>query len=183
MDSKTIQHICSHNVLLKSCFLGIIRFKDLETLRLKNVKVQCGDFFIVNIRNLYWIALMWGKEAKQLFVFDSLSAKSLSLNKNLLRKIIFRNFNIKAIVFQYGKGRLQNFDSLTCGEHVIYWCMYQNLFYKNHGYFDTCYVHKVVMYCKRHCLTVDFFIWNAIYNNLRLALPPNLDTLLHYVDV
>ena len=95
---------------------------------------------------------------------------------------IFLNFGTKEICFQYGKGYLQNFDSLTCWEHVVYWCLYQNLFYENHGYFDRHYVKKITMYCKKRSIKPDFFIWNEIYNKLRLASPPNLDEILHYVN-
>ena len=44
MDSETIQRICSNNVMLRSCFLGVVRFKDLETQCLKNVGDLWGFF-------------------------------------------------------------------------------------------------------------------------------------------
>ena len=182
MDGFTIQNICTNNAILKSYFLGIVRLRDLEARCLKDIKTVCGNFLIINIRNLHWIALMWGKHAKRVFVFDSLGGGSMFLNKHSLQRIIFKNFNIKNVSFQVSGGNLQDVDSLTCGEHVIYWCIYQILFFQSFGFIDPRYVRRVAVYCKKHFLKVDSFIWDEIYIKFRLAPPPNLEQIMYYLE-
>ena len=63
---------------------------------------------------------------------------------------------------------------MTCSEHVIYYVLYQNIFYIKNKHFDLNYTSKITKYCLEHKTTPDELVWKEIYVNLKLAKPPDL---------
>ena len=63
MDSRTIHKICTDVSILKDKFLGVVRLRDLLTVRENNETclrlAKTGQFFIVNVENVHWIAFLW----------------------------------------------------------------------------------------------------------------------------
>ena len=115
-------------------------------------------------------------------IFDSLSGK-LMLKKKAMEQIVLRCFyGVKKVIFQYGDGKLQGTGALTCSEHVIYYVLYQNIFYLRHKRFDLDYTSKITKYCLEHRITPDELVWEEIYINLELAKPPNLMKVLNWYE-
>ena len=97
-----------------------------------------------------------------------------------MQKIIHDNFGIQKISFQYGEdGNLQSFDALTCGEHNIYYLIYQKLYFENNSCFDLNYITTLEKYCKNHYINVDDFVSQEVYRKMSLAEVPNLNEILH----
>ena len=92
-----------------------------------------------------------------------------------MEKIVLRCFyGVKRVLFQYGDGKLQGTGALTCSEHVIYYVLYQNIFYLKLKRFDLNYTSKITKYCLERGITPDELVWKEIYVDLELAKPPNL---------
>ena len=181
MDSITINKICTEIPILKYFFLGIVKFEDISMGKLTIESQNCGKFLIINVKDAHWIVLMWCGSAK-IILFDSLYGK-LTLPKHLLERIICKSFiGIKNILFIYGMGRLQNPEFLSCGEHVIYFTLYEIWFYLNNGLLNEHYISKIVSYCKKNKILPDLFVWEEIYLHLQLARPPNLYKVLNWFN-
>ena len=100
-----------------------------------------------------------------------------------MEQIVLRCFyGLKKVIFQYGDGKLQKVGALTCSEHIIYYALYQNLFYLKNKRFDLNYISKITKYCLKHKITPDEFVWKEIYINLELARPQNLLKVLNWYD-
>ena len=179
MDNRTIIKICSAKPL-SPFFVGLVTFKEICDGKRK-FKGNICDFLIINVRNMHWIALTWCT-ANKVIIFDSLFGR-LTHPKTQLKKVIFSNFiGIDKVVFQYGNGKLQDPDFLSCGEQTIYYIYYQVVFYLNNGTIDENYIAKIINYCKKKHIYPDQFVWQEIYKNMNLARPPNLHKILTWSD-
>ena len=97
-------------------------------------------------------------------LFDSLHGKSM-LEKEPLRQILLKCFyGLKNVKFRCcTKQTIQENDALTCAEHVIYFILFENIFYLKNGYFELNYCRKLFNYCRKQKITPDEFVWNEIY--------------------
>ena len=130
MDGAQLYAVFNKIPILKNKFLGILTFKEI----CENI-IHLGwakrDFILINFRDLHWIVIIW-INADTVIIFDSLSGK-LMLKKKSMEQIVLRCFyGVKRVIFQYGDGKLQGTGALTCSEHVIYYVLYQNIFYLRH---------------------------------------------------
>ena len=166
--------------ILKDKFLGILTYKEICENRIHLGWSKC-DFILINFRDLHWIMIMW-INVDTIIIFDSLSGK-LMPKKKTMEQIVSRCFyGLKKVIFQYGNGKLQKVGALTCSEHIIYYVLYQNLFYLKNKRFDLNYISNITKYCFKHRITPDEFVWKEIYINLELAKPPNLMKVLNWYD-
>ena len=180
MDGAQLYAIFNKIPILKNKFLGILTFKEI----CENI-IHLGwakrDFILINFRDLHWIIIIW-INVDTIIIFDSLSRK-LMPKKKTMKQIVLRCFyGLKKVIFQYGDGKLQKVGALTCSEHIIYYALYQNLFYLKNKRFDLNYISKITKYCLKHKITPDEFVWKEIYINLELARPPNLMKVLNWYD-
>ena len=180
MNGAQLYNAFSKIPVLKNKFLGIVTFKEIceNVIYLDWTK---RDFILINFRDLHWIVMIWIK-ADTVIIFDSLSGE-LSMEKQAMKQILLRCFHgIKKVIFQYGNGKLQGTGALTCSEHVIYYVLYQNIFYLKNKHFDLNYTSKITKYCLKHKITPDELVWKEIYINLELAKPPNLMKVLNWYE-
>ena len=89
---------------------------------------------------------------------------------------------MEKLIFQYGENKIQHKGALTCGEHVLYFILYQSVFYSKNRCFDFKYVSKLVNFCKKIGLNPDEFVWKEIYVKLKLANPPDLMQVLSWYE-
>ena len=135
------------------------------------------DFVIINIANAHRVVMIW-TDRETVILFDTLSGE-LTFDKPVLKKIILKCFTgTKNVIFLYGK--IQGDDTLICGEHIIYFILFQNIYYMKNGYLDLNYISRLNRYCHKHNLTPDRFIWREIYIELNLAEPPDLMKVLKW---
>ena len=100
-----------------------------------------------------------------------------------MKQILLGCFDeVKKIIFQYGGHKLQKSGALTCGEHVIYFILFQSIFYIENRHFELNYVSKIAEYCHEHKITPDEFVSDEIYNNLELGKPPDLRQVLNWYE-
>ena len=180
MDGAQLYAVFNKIPILKNKFLGILTFKEIceNIIHLDWAK---RDFILINFRNLHWILIIW-TNVDTVIIFDSLSGE-LMLKKKTMEKIVLRCFyGVKRVLFQYGDGKLQGTGALTCSEHVIYYVLYQNIFYLKHKRFDLNYTSKITKYCLERGITPDELVWKEIYVNLELAKPPNLMKVLNWYE-
>ena len=179
MDSRTINKICSTKPL-STFFIGLVTFEEICSGK-QTFKGKICDFLIINVRDAHWITLTWCTSTK-VILFDSLFGR-LTLPKTQLKKVIFSNFpGINNVVFQYGNGKLQDPEFLSCGEQTVYFVYYQVVFYLNNGVLDENYIAKIINYCKKNHIYPDQFVWQEIYVDMNLAKPPNLHKILTWID-
>lgn len=182
MNGQTMHDICTQVRILNEKFLGVVRLDELITVRKQRGNTLFADknkksrFFIVNIANSHWIALLWS-DADRVLVFDSLGIT----NKETLTENIVFVFGIQKIKFLYAKTNyIQNIDSLTCGEHCIYFVLYETTFYKDNKHFDEEYIKRLKRFCRKNYTSTDYFVWSEIYDRMKLARVPNLHELIHW---
>ena len=180
MDSRTIHKICTDVSILKDKFLGVVRLRDLLTVRENNETclrlAKTGQFFIVNVENVHWIAFLW-IDPNRMFVFDSLG---LTDNKTMKQTISFV-FGVQNVKFLHAKNNyIQSSDSLTCGEHVVYFCLYQTLFDKVNKHFDEEYIKNLKQFCINSNISTDLFVWLEIYDKMKLAQVPDLHEIINW---
>ena len=67
MDSAQINTLCSSNVILRSFYLGVIRWENLKNteIRFENI----GEFIWINFLNSHWIVIQKMSD-KKLAPFD-----------------------------------------------------------------------------------------------------------------
>ena len=178
MNGSQLCNVFEHITILEKFFCGIVEFRQICSTK-STTSWRSHDFLVVNVNNWHWILLMW-INSKTLIVFDSLSGK-FTFKKQIMKQILFNCFSrVNRICFVYGRHRLQNDDLLTCGEHVIYFILFQTLFYIENGYFSSDYISEIENYCAIHRLTPDQFVWNEIYVKLKLLSPPDLKQVVDW---
>jgi hypothetical protein len=171
MDGQTIASICKKVDVLIDNFIGLYTFQELLH---EKIQITPGDYLIVNIENTHWIALLCVGQ-KEMFVFDSLGI----INQDNFRKMIFFSFDIVKVTFLGTSAkRVQNMDSLVCGEHAINFLIYEKIYYLQNKKYDMHYVERLIKYCKKIDLQPDVFVWILIYKKLRLASLPDLHEIL-----
>lgn len=178
MDSETLIDIFDKISLMKTSFCGIIEFKNIK--RLKNTKWDTLDFIVLN-SNGHWLTLIW-MNSDTIMLFDTLSGE-MTYCKSRMKKILLNTFSgVRRVIFQYGEDRIQKNGTLICGEHVLYFLMFQTIFFLERGYFDLNYVSRLVNFCNQNGLDTDEFVWNEIYVKLKLTKPPDLMQVLHWYE-
>ena len=147
MNGAQICDVFNPIPFLNNKFHGIIAFKDICKNNIFVPWVKC-DFLVINWKNSHWMSLLW-LDLDTVVLFDSLHGK-LSFKKELMKQILLRCFDgVKQVIFQYGKHKLQRNGALTCAEHVIYFILFQNVFYLQKGYFELHYCRKLIEYCRK----------------------------------
>ena len=180
MDGATIYNICDRVPILKTGFYGIVEFEKICAKKIEYNWME-RDFVIINAYNAHWLCLMW-IDSKSAVLFDTLSGE-VTCEKNKMRDVMFRCFvGMKNLKFLYGKNRIQDTGNLTCGEHVIYFLIFQTIFILNNDRPDLHYVSEIVQYAKKCNLTPDEFVWKEIYVELKLAKPPVLMNVLNWYE-
>ena len=180
MDGATMYDICDRVPILRTGFHGIIKFEKICASKIERSWLK-RDFVIINAYNAHWLTLMW-IDSKSAVLFDTLSGE-ITCEKNAMRDVVFRCFvGMKNLKFVYGENRIQDAGNLTCGEHVIYFLMFQNIFMLNNDRPDLRYVSEIVKYAKRFDLTPDEFVWREIYVELKPAKPPVLMNVLNWYE-
>ena len=180
MDGATIYDICDRVPILRTGFHGILEFEKIYVKKIERDWLK-RDFVIINAYNAHWLALMW-IDSKSAVLFDTLSGK-VTCDKDEMRDVVFRCFvGMKNLKFLYGKNRIQNTENLTCGEHVIYFLMFQSIFILDNDRPDLRYVSEIVKCAKKFDLTPDEFVWREIYVELKLAEPPVLMNVLNWYE-
>ena len=173
MDGQTMSRICQKVHVLAKKFLGVYIFRNLLY---EKFQMSTGSYLVVNVRNVHWVVLLC-VGCNQMYVFDSLQI----INKELFREMILFSFDIEEITF-LGSKRLQKTDSLTCGEHCIFFLLCEKRFYIQNKKFNMEYVEQLLEFCKKCKMDPDVFVWQEIYKNLKLAPVPDLHEILSWED-
>ena len=173
MDGRTMDKICRKVPVLSKNFLGVCTFRKLLY---EKFRVSTGSYLVVNVQNVHWIVLLC-TGYDQMYVFDSLEI----LDKQMCREIILFSFDIEEVTFLGGDG-LQKRDSLTCGEHCVFFLLSEMTFYVQNKRFNAEYVKQLLEYCKKREIEPDAFVWQEIYKNLKLARVPDLHKILLWED-
>lgn len=177
MNGAQLYNVFTSIPILKKKFRGIVRFKDICDHRIYG-NWSVGDYLIINFKNAHWLSLLW-ENSDTIMLFDALGGK-LTFKKYVMKKEIVRCFGVKNVKFQYGNHYLQKTDSLTCAEHVIYFALFQSIFYLENGFFENEYANKLERYCHKRNISPDELIWKEIYVNLKLLDPPDLKKVLNW---
>ena len=165
--------ICRKVPVLSKKFLGVCTFRKLLY---EKFRVSTGSYLVVNVQNVHWIVLLC-TGYDQMYVFDSLEI----LDKQMCREMILFSFDIEEITFLGGEG-LQKTDSLTCGEHCVFFLLSEMTFYIQNKHFNAEYVEQLLKYCKKREIEPDAFVWQEIYKKLKLANVPDLHKILLWED-
>ena len=178
MDDSTLTKICLENSVLRIFFCGVVQFEYLcaDDYGLTN---EIGNFLICNVANQHWFALQYRKN-NTIAIFDSLEGKLLP-RKQRIRKVLQSDFKVQNVLFILPK-KLQNKNSLFCGEHTLYWLLHQSEFLLLRKHFDDKYSKRIIAFCHKKKISPDYFVWNEIYRKLRLAAPPNLEKVLTWAN-
>jgi hypothetical protein len=185
MKTKTMNGIVLNSILqrvpfTKKYFYGIITFETICKKR-NSASWKTRDVIIINVRNAHWISLIW-VDSTSAILFDSLSG-IMTLNKKSMSRIFKNHFvEMENLIFQYGDDKLQNISALTCGEHVLYNILYQNIFFMENGQFDFDYVSSICKYCSSKNISPDQLVWKEIYSKIGLTDPPNLFKALTWYE-
>ena len=181
MNGATLCEIFESMPFLKNFFRGIFKFENIVQTKTDTRTWNARDFAIINLQNAHWFTLLW-INSDTVILFDTLSG-NLTLKKPIMKQTIVDSFiGVEHLIFQYGKNKIQKNGALTCGEHVVYYVLYQNLFYLENGRFDLDYISKIVKYCNESRLNTDEFVWIEIYSKLKLAEPPDLMAVLMWYE-
>lgn len=178
MDEKSIIGFCKENSILRHFFRGVFLFEKSKLSRM----IKIGDFEILNIQNSHWIVVI-KTGIRNFMFFDSLNGVLLP-SKKYIKHMFWRNMHIapKIIFIFPGRYELQKSDVITCGEHSVYFALYQTSYYIIHGVFDKHYVQNIVKISEYRNESSDQFIWSQIYDKLKLGPKPDLNLVFDWYN-